>query len=47
MDDQAVWMDANFFEQMTQAIRMDENLFWMANKQLVNRIPFENGKPLM
>ena len=45
--DQAIWTDANFFEWMTQAYPTGANLFWTVNKQLVNGIPFENGKPLV
>ena len=36
-----------FSERMSQAVRTDANFFWMADKRLVNGIPFKNGKPLV
>ena len=36
-----------FFERMTQVVRTDVNCLRTASKRLVNRIPFENGKPLV
>ena len=44
--EQVIRTDANFFERMTQVVRTNANFFQTAFKQVLNEIPFKNGKPL-